>query len=643
MKKIVSLLLSLTLIVTLLPISQASAGDDITGITLEKEMRDVIERGIMKGYGNGIYAPGEAVTRGQFANLIARALDLPVGKQAFNDVGTDSALAPGIYAASEADIIYGYSNTEFRPNQPITREQVALMMSRALAYLQVTMVQGSITFTDASSIGNEARLAVSYMVSLGIINGFPDGNGYAFKGQKTATRAEAAALIYRMLDIYESQQKEGSYTIGTVDASGNITAGSRSYETYAEALKAYTNSATQVILYHDDVIQMGSGMAVSDPDGKATAVLYESNMSTVYASVPAGVELEYVSSDDSKITVKLAGKVAYVKQEDTLLIPKAALKGHSYYYMNASGDLVYSIYNPLKNTYASATVGKAPSSFQQNVKYYSWDGATFMNESGTAIGTYYQYFNMLPFRTKSNYTAEELESIIMTKLAEKEALYTDKPTTYAKYKDATTKSKLIGLGAALKEAEEKYKLNALLVLALAIHESDYGMSAHAQNNNNLFGLAVYDSNPELGAGFASVSDSIEALSDRYLNKNYIPLSGAYANGGMFGNKARGINVRYASDAYWGQKAAGHAYQLDKAMGSKDFGMYAIYETTATSLNARSTPAVSGANLLYAYKKAGYPVAVLETSDGWHKIYSDSTDDLFAYVSASYTSLLNIAK
>jgi len=645
MKKIVSLLLSLTLVVTLFPISQASA-DDLTGIALEKEMRAMVEKGIIKGYGNGKYAPGEEVSRGQFANFIARALELPDGEQTFKDVPSNAALASGINAAFKAGIISGYSDGTFRPNQVITREQVALMIDRALDYLKVTKVQGTITFTDLNTIGS-GRLAVSNMVGLGIISGFKDGNGYAFRGQKTATRAEAAAFIYRMLGVYESQQKPvtpaAPYKIGTLDSAGNISSSSQSYTTYAEALKAYTNSSTQVILYNDKVIKMGAGVAVSNPNGKATTVLYESNMSTVYASIPAGIELQYISSDASKITAKIAGRTVYVKHEDTKLIPAAASKGRSYYEVNTASDLVYRIYNPLTNKYAASVVGKAPANFQQGVKYYSWDGATFTNASGATIGTYHQYFNMLPFRTKTNYTAEELDAIIAKKLSERQSLYNSNPTVYKLYKDATTKSKLIGLGPILKEAEEKYKMNALLVLALAIHESNFGMSDHAQKNNNLFGLAVYDSNPEVGAGFATVADCIKALSERYLNKNYIPLTGAYANGGMLGNKARGVNVRYASDAYWGQKAAGHAYQLDKELGSRDFGAYKIFETTTENLNVRSTPEVTSTNKQYVYKKTGYPVAVLETASGWHKILSDSTSNDYGYVSAQYTRALTIAR
>ena len=54
-----------------------AAEDDITGITLEQDMRELIQLGILKGYGEGEYRPEEDVTRGQFAAFITRALKLP--------------------------------------------------------------------------------------------------------------------------------------------------------------------------------------------------------------------------------------------------------------------------------------------------------------------------------------------------------------------------------------------------------------------------------------------------------------------------------------------------------------------------------------------------------------------------------------
>ena len=92
--------------------SKVYASDDITGITLEKDMRAMIDLGIMKGYSEGEFRPGEEINRGQFAALLSRALQLPEGTPKFADVPLTSALARDIYRASEAGIVNGYSKRE---------------------------------------------------------------------------------------------------------------------------------------------------------------------------------------------------------------------------------------------------------------------------------------------------------------------------------------------------------------------------------------------------------------------------------------------------------------------------------------------------------------------------------------------------
>lgn len=662
MKKLVSILLSFILVVTLLPVSKASA-DDITGIALEKEMREMVKLGVISGYEDGRYAPGEKVNRGQFATFIARALKLPNGPHRFKDVSLSSALAPGINAAVAAGILSGYSSTEFKPNELITREQMALIIDKSLDYLKVNKKKGNLNFTDEKEITSSlSRSAVSYMVGLKIISGFPDKNGgFAFKPKQSASRAEAAAFISRMLEAQKAQEDNTTppttpepgkhpYSVGTLDANGNITEGTTTYKTFDEASGAVQTPNNQVVLYNGKIVKMKNGIVVTKPGvGASTTIIYDSSLKNTYGPVSAGNELEYVSSDETKITIKAAGKVGYIKHNDALLIPSQALKGRSYYSVNTTGDLVHNLYNHTTNTTAVYIAGKAPSSFKQGVKYYSWDGATFKSSSSTVAGTYYQYYNMLPARTSTKYTANELEQYITAKLVEREELYKKNPKTYLRYKDATKKSKLIGLGQIAKDFERYHKLNALLVLGMAIHESDYGMSQHAQKNNNIFGIKVYDSNPLDGESYASIRDCVASLSNNYLNKNYIPVTGAYANGGMTGNKARGVNVRYASDPYWGQKVAGHMYQADKALGGKDFlknpSPYAIHETTTSNLNVRSTAGVTSTNKQYTYKTAGFPVAVIgTTTDGsWHKILSDSKENLYGYVSTQYTKILPIAK
>ena len=95
----------------------------------------------------------------------------------------------------------------------------------------------------------------------------------------------------------------------------------------------------------------------------------------------------------------------------------------------------------------------------------------------------------------------------------------------------------------------------MLILALAQHESAYGMSEQAQNLNNLFGLCVYDTNP-LNKNFESVMTNINELITKFWQPNYITPTGPYANGAVVGSKAFGFNVKYASDPYWGEKIAG---------------------------------------------------------------------------------------
>ncbi len=658
MKKIISLFLSLMLAISIMPLSNAhAASDDITGIALEKEMRAMIAKGVISGYSTGVYKPGEKVSRGQFATFISRALNLPTGTHKFSDVGLTSKLAPGINAAAEAGITNGYKDGTFKPDNDITREQMAAMINNAMDYLLLTKEAGSLDFKDLGSINKDFRTAVSYMVGANIIKGYKVEGGYEFRPKNSATRAESAAFIYRLLDYKEKIEAaedpsdpdttEKLFNVATINSSGTITEGAKSYATYDQAVKAYTGSSSQVLLYNGKVIKMSAGLVMTKPGaGNSTTVVYtDTSLKTIYGPVSTNNEIEYVSSDADKVTVKVAGVTGYVSHNDVVLLPTQQIKQRSYYSPNSAGELVHHIYNPATGAkLATSVIGKAPASFNSGTKYYSWDAASFTTDSGANAGTYYQYFNMLPARTSTTYTAAQLESYITAQLKARENLYKSNPTSYVRYKDATTKSKLIGLGQIAKKVESEKKINAMLIVAMAIHESDFGMSTHAQTINNIFGIKVFDSDPTNGESYATIEDCVNSLANNYLNKNYVPATGAYANGGMAGSKARGINVRYASDPYWGEKVGGHMYNIDKYLGSKDFMKYTIHETTTSGLNIRlSASSASNANLLFTYKKAGMPVAVLETSNNWHKILSDNVANKYAYVHSNYTKALPIAK
>ena len=121
----------------------------------------------------------------------------------------------------------------------------------------------------------------------------------------------------------------------------------------------------------------------------------------------------------------------------------------------------------------------------------------------------------------------------------------------------------------MKEVEEEYSVNALYLMAHAIHESAWGTSMIAFDKRNLFGYGAVDSDPYNGAyTYESFEDSIEDAAKR-ITTNYLPSNGAYYNGAFLGNKGAGMNVKYASDPYWGEKIAAHMYRADQYLGGFD--------------------------------------------------------------------------
>ena len=117
-------------------------------------------------------------------------------------------------------------------------------------------------------------------------------------------------------------------------------------------------------------------------------------------------------------------------------------------------------------------------------------------------------------------------------------------------------SPLAGLGRAFVEAESESKINAMFLLALAVHESNWGSSTLAREKNNLFGFGAYDSNPYYGAMvFASKEECVKHVA-KFLREHY--LEGGYYRG----KTIQSINQSYASDRAWGEKVFATMTRLD---------------------------------------------------------------------------------
>lgn len=174
--------------------------DDITGGWYESAIRDLNRRGIMVGEGNGIFAPNRSVTRAEFAQLISNSLSLPAGDATFKDLNdANSTLRDGIKRSASAGIISGRGDGNFDPNTPITREEAAVIVNKALQYKGINGPLVNLPFADKDQI--IYKEAVQRLYGLGIVTGMGD-NMYVPKG--TTTRGETAAFILNMLQVIET-------------------------------------------------------------------------------------------------------------------------------------------------------------------------------------------------------------------------------------------------------------------------------------------------------------------------------------------------------------------------------------------------------------------------------------------------------
>jgi hypothetical protein len=150
------------------------------------------------------YRPNDNISRAEFAELVARGLGLsgePTASSRFRDVRSGSMTSAYIGAAAEAGIITGNTDGTFKPDRPITREQMAIMMVRALNYGgQPTALNSSAASTLAKFKDNkkiQSKDSVAKAVQEGIIQGM---TSKTFEPQGNASRAQAAVMLKRVLD-----------------------------------------------------------------------------------------------------------------------------------------------------------------------------------------------------------------------------------------------------------------------------------------------------------------------------------------------------------------------------------------------------------------------------------------------------------
>lgn len=161
------------------------------------DVETMYARGIVSGFPDGSFRPGQNVTRAEFAKMIAVVLGLDTNaKSDFADVASSEWYSGYVAATVNAGIVKGTSDTTFDPDRYITRQDAAVMLARVLDYKGKTYSVASKGFNDEASVADYAKDSVNGLANLGLINGYNGG----FAPADNTTRAEAAALLLRVAD-----------------------------------------------------------------------------------------------------------------------------------------------------------------------------------------------------------------------------------------------------------------------------------------------------------------------------------------------------------------------------------------------------------------------------------------------------------
>lgn len=155
---------------------------------------------ITQGIAYDEFLPNQAINRWEFLTMLMRILGYeadPAGLP-FTDVDTSRWYAKYIASAYENGIVNGKSAVSFAPNDLITREEMSKIMANVLAEKDyILTIDVPTQFKDFQKISLWAVEGVSTSLREGIIIGMPDGS---FMPKSNATRAEAATMIYRVLN-----------------------------------------------------------------------------------------------------------------------------------------------------------------------------------------------------------------------------------------------------------------------------------------------------------------------------------------------------------------------------------------------------------------------------------------------------------
>lgn len=412
-----------------------------------------------------------------------------------------------------------------------------------------------------------------------------------------------------------------------------------SYEEAEEVLESQKRKRSvgePVIMANDSVVRANYGVVILR--NKVINYKEVETGRSGYLHGGSGADAVYISTiNGSTVRIKIAGVIADVALSDVLKIETYASNTQTSYYDVYNGILYHNTmyWNGASIAMSAARVGVQgmyPDYLEDGGEYYSYDGHYFYStyqsmiddyregSSARAINAskpYYNYYQYLSHHTTTNFSIEQINVFFNGGINNRESVLKNQAKNFV-------------------DVQNTYTVNAGLMFGVSINESAWGTSNFAKQRKNLFGHNAVDSNPGQATYYKDQLESIIEHAFGYISYGYLDAVDYRYRGPHLGDKNSGMNVKYASDQYWGEKAASHLYKLTTDSGNKsDYLKYkiGIMKTGDQPFYKEANPNSrqlysSGVNDNSGDQVYDFPVTILETVKGtdgkdWFKIISDT--------------------
>lgn len=254
------------------------------------EIQKAGEIGFMSGMGDGTFGLGQNVTRAQFVSMLVRMFGWSASEgTGFSDVAPGDWYYSDVLTASDMGVL-DTTEAYFRPNDNITREEMAVMIIKALGYgeLAEEIANDGVPFSDVTE--NKGYISLAY--EFGIISG---RGGSIFDPNGTALREDAAAMMVRCYDKYNS------------------------YVDFVHGFYAFSSYSQKDMASKMDTVSFGwSRMEYSDEDG---VVVNTTTQNDNEWNVPEGYTdiVEYLKDNNVEINLNVYMSASESDDAETIL------------------------------------------------------------------------------------------------------------------------------------------------------------------------------------------------------------------------------------------------------------------------------------------------------------------------------------